>query len=100
MARDLARYGLPADAFDGPDDNEVVEGVWAVNAPAMRAFLAVDPQWRAIGRGEGPVHFLGLDYDGVRAGLDLAGIALTPGFWSDVQVIEAGAMAALNRSGK
>ena len=55
---------------------------------------------RAGEGGGGRVHFLGLDYHGVKAGFELAGIALTPGLWSDVQLIEAGAIAALNRSEK
>ncbi len=39
----------------------------------------------------------GLDYAGARAGLGLAGLNVTPDLWSDVQVIEAAAVAALNR---
>ena len=97
MARDLALYGLPPDAFDRPDEESPSEGVWPQNAEATRAFLAVDTQWRVVARAEGRVHFPGLDYDGVKAGFNLAGIALTPGLWSDVQLIEAGAVAALNR---
>lgn len=41
---------------------------------------------------------LGLDYAAARAGLRLAGITMTPALWSDVQIIEAGAVAALNRT--
>lgn len=59
---------------------------------AVDAFLAVDSQWRQSPKGR----FLGLDYTAVRAGLDLAGIEVTPDLWSDVQLIEAGARRALN----
>ena len=41
---------------------------------------------------------MGLDYGAVRAGLDLAGIVLTPAQWADVQMIEAGAKAARNEA--
>lgn len=37
---------------------------------------------------------VGLDYAGVRAGLEMAGIELDPAAWSDLQMIEAGALAA------
>lgn len=47
--------------------------------------------------GMGPGHALGLDYTAARAGLRLAGMKVTPDLWSDVQVIEAAACAALNR---
>lgn len=38
----------------------------------------------------------GLDYQGARAGLELAGIAVTPALWGELRVIEAAAVAALN----
>ncbi len=40
----------------------------------------------------------GLDYAGARAGLDLAGIAVTPALWADLQIIEHGAIAAMNEA--
>ena len=40
--------------------------------------------------------FIGLDYTAVRAGLELAGIEMTPDLWSEVQLIEAGACKGLN----
>jgi hypothetical protein len=46
----------------------------------------------------GGVAMTGLDYAGARAGLDLAGIAMTPALWADVQVIERGALAAMNEA--
>ncbi len=52
-------------------------------------------QFRAISGGMGIVA-LGLDYAAARAGLELAGIEVTPALWADVQQIEAGAIAALN----
>ena len=41
--------------------------------------------------------WVGLDYSGVRAGLRGAGLKLTPDQWSEMQMIETGALNALNR---
>jgi hypothetical protein len=68
------------------------DGLWPDHLPALDAFLAIAGQWRLAPSGR----FLGLDYTAVRAGLDLAGIEVTPDLWSDVQIIEAGALAGLN----
>ena len=75
-AADAARWGLELDPADLP--TAAGDEVWSVNAPALRAFRAVDTQWR--GGGMGPP--LGLDYSGVRAGLELAGIEMTPALWA------------------
>lgn len=85
---------MPADAFGPPDDDEV--GVWPQNEDAVRAWLSVESQIRYTPVGDGSVA-TGLDYAGARAGMRLAGLKVTPGLWSDVQVIEAAAVAALNR---
>lgn len=61
----------------------------------LRAFLAVSGQWRIVAAGDSQL-WKGLDYTAVKAGLDLAGIAVTPAEWADVQIIEAAATAALN----
>ena len=71
------------------------EGVWAQHVPAMVAFLAVAGQWRVVATGS-RVMALGLDYAAARAGLDLAGIEMTPRLWEQVRVIEAGAMETMN----
>lgn len=85
---------MPPDAFGSPDDEE--EGVWPQNEEALRVYLSVDTQQRWITAGDGAV-FLGLDYAGARAGIRAAGLKLTPALWADVQVIEAAAVAELNR---
>lgn len=89
---DAALWGitLPAARRDDHD------GIWPCNLSALRAFLAVSTQWRAVERSEGQLRWIGLDYAGARAGLDLAGIAVTPDLWADVQTIETAARAALN----
>ena len=43
---------------------------------------------------------VGLNYSGVKIGLDAAGIEVTPDLWDDLLVIEAGALEALNEGAK
>lgn len=75
-----------------PGTHRDQDGVWPEHVAALEAFLSVQHQWRLSGSGR----VLGLDYASVRAGFDLAGIEMTPDLWSDVQLIERGACAALN----
>ena len=70
-------------------------GLWACHLPAINAFLAVANQWRSM-QGARRAHVVGLDYAAVRAGLDMAGITLSPDEWADFRVIEGAASAALN----
>lgn len=42
------------------------------------------------------MRIIGLDYQGARAGLDLSGLEVTPDLWDRIQLIEAGAVAAMN----
>lgn len=72
-------------------------GLWAEHLPALEGFLAVDGQWRVAAGGMGGLVWLGLDYGAARAGLELAGIALTPAAWGELRLIEAGARDELNR---
>lgn len=71
-------------------------GVWAQNVPALTAFLVASTQWRVVA-GAADLFVLGLDYAGARAGIEGAGIEITPQLWGDLQVIEAAALAELNR---
>ncbi|MBW4708620.1 DUF1799 domain-containing protein [Roseobacter sp. YSTF-M11] len=71
-------------------------GVWPENVDAVMAYLAVCTQWRIVARADGPMHAVGLDYAGVRDGLKLARIKPSPALWSDLQMIEIGARAAMN----
>lgn len=72
------------------------DGVWADNAAAVEAFLAIQTQWRRLALPDGTTRVQGLDYAGCEAGFSLAGIAMTPALWDAVQVIEQGAKAQLN----
>lgn len=56
--------------------------------------MAISTQWRFAAPGDGTLRRLGLDYASVRVGFDLAGVAMTPDLWRDIQIIEYGAMAA------
>lgn len=58
------------------------------------AFLAVQTQWQRVATMKGLVA-TGLDYTGAEAGLRLAGIAITPDVWAQVQHIETGAVSAM-----
>jgi len=94
LTDDCAFFGIDPALFA---DDDVEEGVWPENTAAVDAFLAVTTQWRVVASAAGPLFFCGLDYTAVRAGFDLAGITPSPGLWADVQLIEAGALGALNR---
>lgn len=72
------------------------DGIWVHHLDTFRAFLAVADQWRCVLADR--MIWLGLDYGAVKAGLEMAGLALTPEAWADFQLIEAGAKAALNEA--
>jgi hypothetical protein len=54
----------------------------------------VQTQWRYVCPGDGSVRRASLDYSGVREGLAMAEIAMTPELFGELQVIEAGVLAA------
>lgn len=74
------------------------QGVWPQNVAAVRAFLAVCNQWRTVSAGLAGARVIGLDYAAARAGLEMSGIAVVPGLWAEVQVIEGAAVAAMRES--
>ena len=95
---DAERWGI---AFDPA----LVEGahgeaVWAENAAAVSAFLASTTQWRCVALANGRIRTLGLDYAGVRAGLEMGGTEVTAQLWRDLRVVEIGAVAEMNESGR
>ncbi len=79
---------------EGGDD-----GIWEDNVAALEGFLAVCTQWRYLALADGSVLRTGLDYTAVRAGFDLAGVAMTPELWTHIQLIEFGAKEASNEDG-
>jgi hypothetical protein len=64
--------------------------VWPENWEAVQAFLTVQTQWAADFGGRS-----GLDYVRVRAGLEMAGVAVTTELFTQLRVIEAGALKTL-----
>jgi hypothetical protein len=78
------------------DDHEPEEGIWEEHVAALHAFLSVATQWRIVAPGDGTLRRTGLDYAGVRVDLENAGVEVTPALWSDIKLIEAGAIAAGN----
>lgn len=91
---DAARFGIDLSEADLREANRDEDGVWAENADAALAFLAIATQWRAAMGDMGLIR-TGLDYAGARAGLEMAGVMVTPDLWGRVQAIEAGALAAM-----
>ncbi|MFV0642916.1 MAG: DUF1799 domain-containing protein [Sphingomonadaceae bacterium] len=91
--------GLPADAIASLAARREADGfeVWPECWPALQVFLKVQTQWRAMAMMDGRTYWHGLDYDGVLAGLKLAGMAHPASeVWADVQVMEAAARNQMN----
>ena len=61
--------------------------LWPENVPSALLFLACDTQWRYAGMNGVPT---GLDYDGVRAVIELQAIPPNdrPGLFADIQTLE------------
>jgi len=100
---DARRWGFDEEAIAGLLEELGVAAVdfavWAVNVPAVNAFLAVASQWRtALEPVEGGfrTYWVGLDYAGAGVALDKLEIAVTPRIWADLSVMELAARAALN----
>lgn len=104
--RDARRFGLDQASIealkrrlDGASD-EGQGGLWPHNAETVAAFLACQTQWRvvALSGAFAPARllFVGLDYTAARAGIEAAGLALTPEIFAGLQVMEAAAREALN----
>lgn len=84
-------------ALRGDLEGDEAEGLLPVNLPVIRAWLtACGTQWRTGSAGMGRLVWIGLDYAGVRVGLEAQGIAVTPALWGGLQVMEQAAIAALN----
>jgi hypothetical protein len=73
------------------------DGLWPENVAAVEAFLAGATQWRRVALADGGMWTVGLDYGGVRVALDALCIPVTAELWGDLQLIESGALAALNK---
>jgi hypothetical protein len=90
VADDLAAFGAPEAAAAYAQRTQAEDQaehclVEPANWPALQAFLAVQSQFRRTG----------LRYEGVYWGLRMKGIRCTPDLFARLQLIEAGALAAL-----
>lgn len=66
----------------------------------MRAFMSVNTQWRVVaasGLSGFWLRWIGLDYAAARAGIEAAGVAMTPALWEGVRVMEKAALPVLNK---
>lgn len=93
---DAQAWGLPADLVASLDRKEAGFPVWPENMGIVDAFMAVTSQFRPISLAQAGLHWLGMNYAGVKAGLDMAGIVLTPAEWAGLQIMERAATSALN----
>ena len=76
---------------------EPVFEVWDMNWPAMRAFLALQTQWRTATLStmeRARLVYLGLDYSAIEPTLRLAGIKRTKRLFAQLQLLERGALDA------
>ena len=88
LEADAAFWGLAT-----PSEPETTE-IWADHLPAFEAFLAVCGQWRVCAV-EKRIVAVALDYTAAKAGLELAGMTITPEVWAQVQTIETAALKAM-----
>jgi len=98
-AEDADRFGFPEELVAALAAEKRGEfEVWRENWDIVCAFAAVLSQWRVVPRTRGGHHFVGLDYAGVRAGLEAEAIAITPELWRGLRIMEAEACVVLNGS--
>lgn len=98
-ADDAEKFGFPPElvaAIAEAGTASTIE-VWADNWDIVNAFAAVLTQWRVTPIGMTSVHYIGLDYAAAKAGLELAGVKLTPALWTGIQTMEREALSCLNR---
>lgn len=97
MKADAERFGLILEGFDEDDDDGT--GIWPEHEKAVTAFVRVSTQWVWVSPGDGTSRRVGLHYGNVEVALRNAGIEMTPDLFSDLQVLEAGALQAASEGG-
>jgi len=78
------------------------DGVWPEHVAAVSLFLAVATQWRviAVPTMDGvSLRRIGLDYPAVEATARIIGISIDGDLFHALQILEHGALAALNERG-
>lgn len=103
---DAKRFGMSAEDIASLSLAEAsghgAEAVWRANEPAVRAFVFTATQWRTAQlttETGARIYWVGLDYAGVRAGLEGLQIPVTPNLWAGLMVMEQEARSALNGDG-
>lgn len=91
-AADAKAFGIAVP--EAPPEEARCE-VWAEHWPALETFLACRTQWRVIAGMGGAVH-QGLDYPALESVMRMQGIEDTAERLAQVQLLEAGALEALN----
>lgn len=100
----MAALGIDAAAFEpaeGDGETDDAYPVWPDNAEAVALFLACQTQWRlaaVAGAERAALVWHGLDYAGAAAAARATGRRLRGELFEDLRVMEAAAMAELNRS--
>ena len=96
LRKDARVFGATEESTEsahGADEEDF--GIWPENWAAWQAFLSVSTQWSVSMNGP-----TGLDYTRVKAGLELAGFAVTPELWQKLRVIESTVLSALAQKDK
>lgn len=91
---------LIAQIADAPEDRSIEVGIWPENWPVVAAFAQVCSQWHVVGLSSmagSRLHYIGLDYAGVRAGLICSGTSITPELWDGIKTMEAAMRVELNK---
>lgn len=75
-------------------------GVWPENWEIVTAFAQICGQWRVVAlssMASARLHYVGLDYAGVRAGLACARVRVTQELWDGIRTMEAAMRRELNK---
>jgi hypothetical protein len=84
-------------SLERPGSKEQTDvAIWPENWQSVLAFASVVTQWRIVPLASGKLWYAGLDYAGVRAGLEAEAFELTPALWADLRTMEAAAREAAN----
>lgn len=94
LEEDMACWGVEGSAEDLLPQSDT--GVWTEHVRAVEAFLSVTTQWRVVESFSQGLRVIGLDYPAVETGLRMSGIAVDPDLWGQLQLIEIGALGAMN----
>ncbi len=99
---ELEAWGAPSEVITAQEQSgaSVKEiGIWPENWEIVTAFSVIATQWRVAAlatMASARIHYIGLDYSAVRAGLAGEKVRITQDLWRGIRTMEAAAMIALN----